>query len=210
MKKHFIFTLFTLLTLQGGIAQSKWTFTPKLGFTIPLHRFQNTIIDPNLMPEHIHVVTNTQFPQKGIVGGIAVQRNWSTYFALVSELNFMYRENVWLRPLPASGNSGYLATYNNALTLQVPVIGVFQPVKPVSIEGGIMGNYLLSSSPNDEFILNRATVATVAGVGFHLNKLRLGLRWTRDVTAFSRHLISCNTNTDEFRQDVQVTVGWRI
>jgi hypothetical protein len=210
MKHSIILMLLATLFLTNLGAQSKWQFSPKIGLSTPLYRFNTTITDPKVELDYTPEFYSSQFPQKGIVGGIAVQRNCTNYWGVASEFNLLFRENVWLQPLPGYETTGTYALYGRALILQIPVLGVFRPIKFVSFEGGLMGNFLLYSKPYDEPVIRPVTLAVSGGINFHIKRFNIGLRCNSDFQPFASHQTTKNTTTTERRQDIQVTAGWRF
>jgi hypothetical protein len=217
--KKYIFSISLLLGyLLPTMAQKSWSITPKIGITIPFHIFETR----KATPESVifsGTPSSGNFNQKGILLGTGFERKLGQKSEFKTEVNLLFRENIWMFPLDSNGT---IVDYSRAFTLQIPLLLVFQPVKMIHFEVGGMFSQILSHAPyslvkalgadngaKNNFV-HPSNFDICAGMTYHLGRYVLGVRWTRDLLVFARHHDTFATITDEYRQDMQFTLGYKI
>jgi hypothetical protein len=199
-------------------AQKNWQVIPKVGVTVPFHVFETKEAYPGAVL-FSGAVNNSYFFQKGALLGLGVERKLGRYSAIKAEANAILKENVWLFPWDSTGT---YADYSRTFTLQIPFLYSFQLTKMIQLEAGSQFTQVLYSAPYtfaNSFEVNKgaknnlvraSNIALCAGMTYRLGRFDLSVRWTRDLLVFARHHDTVASITDEYRQDVQFTVGYRL
>jgi hypothetical protein len=218
MKNIFFSIALICFAISPLFSQKKWNFIPKLGITQPFHVFEKR----QAYPEAILFLDgpyNYDFSQKGILLGCGFERKIGNMSAIKLETNLLFKENVWLFPFDSTGT---YYDYSRAFTLQIPLLYSFQPTKMIQMEAGAAFTQVIYNAPYTfaqsfavnqgakDNIINRSNFALSAGMTYRLGRFDLAFRWTRDLLVFARNNDTVASITDEYRQDMQFTLGYRI
>jgi hypothetical protein len=185
---------------------------------VPFHVFETRKANPESII-FSGTPSNGNFSQKGILLGCGFERKIGNMSAIKIETNLLLKENVWLFPFDSNGT---FYDYSRAFTLQIPLLYSFQPTKMIQMEAGAAFTQVIHNAPYTfaqsfavnqgakDNIVNRSNIALSAGMTYRLGRFDLAFRWSRDLLVFARHNDTVASITDEYRQDMQFTLGYRI